>query len=478
LDPPSLDPPSLDPSSLDPPSLDPPSLDPPSLDPPSVPANLVAPLSPPTVASSGLPLGAHSESGTRHASNLEVLLSRPATTFSVLDPPSLDPPSVCLPFVSQAKPAKKKYKLADLLNKPKPVTTFTLMDAPSLEPPSVCAIPLPGDTYIKKTQKKSGKCTGLGELLNKKPVLTFMVDAPSLTDPPSVSFHANVHAQKHKTIQSVKDGRMAGTHAEFAASAGLSKESDPWASSWDGLTLATQAVESKKTENKNAAATVVEEETSFPTWDNTGRLESIPATPATTRKESAGCGDTPALDSAISDRFSKAASSSKSKNKAKIIVGALLNRSSVPSKYQFAPSVDASANLDALSDSSGDVIAPLRGSNVRQALDSASFHCLSKKKEKNSFNQSLPQLRFERTFEAGVGDSKKKSSPTLSQSSRSFSVDISSPRKSVSPSSRAQDEAISKSDNVGVSPGAKDQLQRRNSRSKKSEPLSMTVPRH
>jgi hypothetical protein len=236
----------------------------------SAPAYMDAPLDPPSVASSSILLESHSQY-TRYTSNLQALLSRPTSIASstVLDAPSLDPPSICLPLVSHAKPvpqmkaAKKKNMLANLLKNPIPipVTSFTLMDDPSLAPPSACAISLPPKTNSKKTQAKSGKSsTGLGELLNKKPITTFMVDAPSLADPPSVCFHANPDAPKKKKSLCVKDGRrMSGTQADFSASADLSKQPNPWPSSWGAFSL---AAESQKTGNENAAATVVAEEIS------------------------------------------------------------------------------------------------------------------------------------------------------------------------------------------------------------------------
>jgi hypothetical protein len=231
----------------------------------SAPAYMDAPLDPPSVASSSILLESQSQY-TRYTSNLQALLSRPTsiTSSTVLDAPSLDPPSICLPLVSHAKPvpqmkpAEKKNMLANLLKNPIPVTNFTLMDDPSTAPPSVCAIPLPPKTNSKKTQAKSG--TGLGELLNKKPITTFMVDAPSLADPPSVCFHANPDAPKKKKSLCVKDGRrMSGTQADFSASADLSKQPNPWPSSWGAFSL---AAESHKTGNKNSAATVVAEKIS------------------------------------------------------------------------------------------------------------------------------------------------------------------------------------------------------------------------
>jgi hypothetical protein len=206
------------------------------------------------------------------------------------------------------------------------------------------------------------------------------------------------------------------------------------------------------------------------------------------------------------DMFLKTTNSSKRKNKVRNLVGGLLNLSGPDSKYKFEPSMDSSTNLDVLGDSWGDVVAPLRGaniaqfpgtnvgqtldsasfhsvvpplrgSNVGQTLDSASFHSPSKKNEfdMDHFSQSSPQLKFGITFQVGFGDSKKKSSPTssqplsLSQPSRSFRLDTSSPR-------RAQARI---SDNVGVLSVAKEEQQPRYSRSKKSKPLSTTIiPSH
>jgi hypothetical protein len=87
----------------------------------SVPAKAGPPLDPPPLAFSGLPLEVHSKhTARRHTSNLEVLLSRPITTFSVFDTSALDPPSACGGPVSRAKPVpqvkpgKMQTKLADL----------------------------------------------------------------------------------------------------------------------------------------------------------------------------------------------------------------------------------------------------------------------------------------------------------------------------------------------------------------------------
>ena len=152
----------------------------------------------PLVAFYDLPLESHSEP-TRHnsTSELEALLNRQSSAFTALDAPSLDPPSGCLmhpasqtkPMV-QMKPGKKHQKLADLLEKGKPsVTTFSLLDVPSLAPPSVCAIPLASKASSKKKHSNYGISTGLGELLGRKPpATTFTLDASSLGDNPSVSF--------------------------------------------------------------------------------------------------------------------------------------------------------------------------------------------------------------------------------------------------------------------------------------------------
>jgi hypothetical protein len=219
----------------------------------SVPANLVAPLDPPSLASPGLPHEAHSGHNTRHTSNLEALLSRQAfTAFTTMkDAPALDPPSI--PSVSHAKPGKEKHKLADLLSQPKAaVTTFRLVDPPSLEPPSICAIPLP-----PKTESKSKKTP-------KNPILvtTFtLMDTPSL-EPPSVCAIPLPPKTDSKKRQA-KSGKSTnlGVLAAFSASADLSKQSDPWASSWGG--------------GKHTAGTVIiDEEPLFPTWDHTGPLKS------------------------------------------------------------------------------------------------------------------------------------------------------------------------------------------------------------
>jgi hypothetical protein len=76
-------------------------------------------------------------------------------------------------------------------------------------------------------------------------VTSFVLDASSLVDPPSVSFHAHPNAQKNKKSHGVKDGCMSGACADFAANVDLSKQSDdPWAVSWGDL-----AAEPKKTDN-------------------------------------------------------------------------------------------------------------------------------------------------------------------------------------------------------------------------------------
>jgi hypothetical protein len=224
----------------------------------SVRTNLEARLDLPSVISSGRPLESHTEQ-TKHTSNLEALLSRPATSFTVMDAPSLDPPSACVHPVSQTepipqmKPGKKPNKLADLLNKRKPVTTFTLMDAPSVTPSSVFSIPLPSNRYNNKTPANSGRSTGLDELLSKKPMTTFTLDAPSVADPPSVSFHANPNAHKHKKPHGLKNSSMADTYADFGARDDLSKQSNPWATiSWSQLAFDALAAESQKTQNTTA----------------------------------------------------------------------------------------------------------------------------------------------------------------------------------------------------------------------------------
>jgi hypothetical protein len=95
----------------------------------SVAAKLGAPFDLSPAASFGLSLEAHSRQTftRRPTSDLEALLSRPVATFSVLDAPSLAPPSVCCPhpvsqakavpqakMVPQVKPEKKRKQLADL----------------------------------------------------------------------------------------------------------------------------------------------------------------------------------------------------------------------------------------------------------------------------------------------------------------------------------------------------------------------------
>jgi hypothetical protein len=157
------------------------------------------------------------------------------------------------------KPGKKHQKLADLLEKGKLVTAFSLMDVPSFSPLSVCAIPLPSKTDSNsRTHANSGISTGLGELPSKKPATTFILDASSLADNPSVSFfHVNPNAQKHKMTNRVKDGRMSGTHADFAGlnnSADQSTESDPRAGSLWELAFDALAAESQKTGLKTADA--------------------------------------------------------------------------------------------------------------------------------------------------------------------------------------------------------------------------------
>ena len=167
--------------------------------------------------------------------------------------PSLDPPSGCVhpvpqtKSVMQIKPGKWKNKIVDLLATPKRVTrTLTLKNAPSLAN-SVSYIPPPFESECQKIQAKFGKSTDLSEVLSsKEAVKTFMLDAPSLADPPSVSFLANLNTQENEKLNGLQDGHMSGANANFVASADISKQSDRRrAVSWVELSLDGSS-ESKK----------------------------------------------------------------------------------------------------------------------------------------------------------------------------------------------------------------------------------------
>ena len=73
-----------------------------------------------------------------------------------------------------------------------------------------------------------------------------MLDAPSLADPPSVSFLANSNTQENEKLNGLQDGHMSGANANFVASADISKQSDRRrAVSWVELSLDGSS-ESKK----------------------------------------------------------------------------------------------------------------------------------------------------------------------------------------------------------------------------------------